>query len=611
MRRVSLHPTAIQAAAAAAVLGLVLAPSPVLARGITTVPSDITGVDNHFPAGLFNWSSSGCGGGGVDFCGTLDFCQDGDRFGYALPGETCQPYNGPTIRLAPGKKYRLTLRNTATFGVSTNIHTHGLHIVGAGDSDDVTRSVDSGDCLDYTWDIADDHPGGTHWYHSHMHLNSESQVGGGAIGLLIVEDNLDLDSDVPLWASYERVLQIFRSPEVGFITNGEDVAELEVEQDRWFRLRVSIVDPLAVPDSFEIDGCEVAKVAHDGIWSSTVPQQAKTRYLLTGSSRADFAVRCSGRGEFRIRFRGRTVGRILSGRARSESIPLGEWNPKRPASLSGLREAFVPRQNTWEVYMSAGGINGIPWNERTPLRTIAYDEVHEWTIHRSEIHPFHKHLYHAMVVSPGGCGELQEGEFYDTIAGNDARGGCRIRFRTSDIGQRELLHCHVFSHSDQGAMGWVNVVGRNMPENNVRSPPYQCRDPVNCKGCDLTSPPSSRPTTRMPTSYPTEIPTLRPTKRPTARPTPSPTSHPTWWDIPTEPLDRHIDATAKTEGTASSEDVALSLWSVSPSGCGDGGCDMCDGDCDTDDDCIGFFQCFMRTDSEAVPGCTGSGIQGT
>ena len=216
MRRNSLNPTAIQAAAAAAVLGLVLAPSPVLARGITTVPSDISGVDNHFPAGLFNWSSSGCGGGGVDFCGTLDFCQDGDRFGYALPGETCQPYNGPTIRLAPGKKYRLTLRNTATFGVSTNIHTHGLHIVGAGDSDDVTRSVDSGDCLDYTWDIADDHPGGTHWYHSHMHLNSESQVGGGAIGLLIVEDNLDLDSDVPLWASYERVLQIFRSPEVGF-----------------------------------------------------------------------------------------------------------------------------------------------------------------------------------------------------------------------------------------------------------------------------------------------------------------------------------------------------------------------------------------------------------
>ena len=73
---------------AAVTLYLVLAPSPILARGVTTVPSDITGVDNHFPAGLFNWSSSGCGGGGVDFCGTLDFCQDGDWFGYALPGET-------------------------------------------------------------------------------------------------------------------------------------------------------------------------------------------------------------------------------------------------------------------------------------------------------------------------------------------------------------------------------------------------------------------------------------------------------------------------------------------------------------------------------------------
>ena len=102
----------------------------------------------------------GCGDGGIDFCGTLDFCQDGDRFGYALPGDRCQPYNGPTIRLIPGSRYRLTLRNTAT--VSTNIHTHGLHIVGAGDSDDATRSVGAGECLDYTWDITDDHPGGTH-----------------------------------------------------------------------------------------------------------------------------------------------------------------------------------------------------------------------------------------------------------------------------------------------------------------------------------------------------------------------------------------------------------------------------------------------------------------
>ena len=588
---------------------LFLAPSSVLARGVTTVPSGISGVDNHFPAGLFNWSSLGCGGGGVDFCGTLDFCEDGDKFGYALPGDDCQPYNGPTIRLAPGKKYRLTLRNFAT--ISTNLHTHGLHIVGAGDSDDITRSVDSGECLDYTWDIPKDHPGGTNWYHPHLQINSESQVGGGAMGLLIVDDNLHINPDVPLWASYERVLQIFRSPDVGYITNGEDVAEVEVERDRWFRLRVSVVDPLAVPDRFLIEGCNFMKIAHDGVWSSTVPipPSRLSRYLLAGSSRSDFVVKCNSEGRFDVRFRGRTVARIVSGRARSEVIPLREWKPERPQSMAGLRETFVPRENTFDVVMSDSGINGIPWNEDVPLREIAYDQVHEWTIVRSEVHAFHAHLYHAMVVSPGGCGAMhQEGEFYDTISGFDPTGRCRIRFRTADIGQRELLHCHVFEHSDQGAMGWVNVVGRNMPENNVDSPPYQCRRPVNCDNCDDTFP------TYRPSSKPTSVPTRNPTDRPTPRLTPVPTRNPT----------RNIKLGDEDDGFASAvfsiespsvtaipgNGAGPSLTSIGfvAEGCGLQACGECFGDCDTDNDCAGDLRCYQRFGFEAVPGCTGPGI---
>jgi FtsP/CotA-like multicopper oxidase with cupredoxin domain len=78
------------------------------------------------------------------------------------------------------------------------------------------------------------------------------------------------------------------------------------------------------------------------------------------------------------------------------------------------------------------------------------------------------------IATPKGCGPAyEEGEFYDTIS---APGDCTVRFRTADIGQRCVLHCHVLYHEDNGSMSWVNVTGDGMPMNNVQSPSYSCPD---------------------------------------------------------------------------------------------------------------------------------------
>ena len=45
-------------------------------------------------------------------------------------------------------------------------------------------------------------------------------------------------------------------------------------------------------------------------------------------------------------------------------------------------------------------------------------------------------------------------------------------------------------------------------------------------------------------------------------------------------------------------------------GCGAGGCNLCEGDCDTDSDCKAGLQCFHRTFLESVPGCSGGGSGG-
>ena len=45
-------------------------------------------------------------------------------------------------------------------------------------------------------------------------------------------------------------------------------------------------------------------------------------------------------------------------------------------------------------------------------------------------------------------------------------------------------------------------------------------------------------------------------------------------------------------------------------GCGAGGCDLCEGDCDRDSDCKAGLRCFQRTRLESVPGCSGDGVSG-
>lgn len=171
-----------------------------------------------YPGVVFPWSNTTCLDG-YDFCGVLEFCQGDNEhnatvFGYRLPCVEddcdCPGVSGPLVRLLPGKRYRLTLRNSALH--DTNLHTHGLHIVGSGDSDDVTRIVSAdGYCLDYTWDIAKDHLGGTNWYHAHHHGVAEAQIGGGAYGMLIVEDNTNLHMSLPSWAENELLLQIVQT----------------------------------------------------------------------------------------------------------------------------------------------------------------------------------------------------------------------------------------------------------------------------------------------------------------------------------------------------------------------------------------------------------------
>ena len=114
----------------------------------------------------------------------------------AKPGD----FVAPVIRVAPGQHLAIDIANRlepcteeqrakhSCFN-DTNLHTHGLWVSPAGNSDNVLVSVRPGEDFQYRYDIPAEHPAGTFWYHPHAHGAGFVQVGSGMAGALIVTGN--------------------------------------------------------------------------------------------------------------------------------------------------------------------------------------------------------------------------------------------------------------------------------------------------------------------------------------------------------------------------------------------------------------------------------------
>ncbi|NBF01714.1 multicopper oxidase domain-containing protein [Pseudomonas sp. Fl5BN2] len=114
------------------------------------------------------------------------------------------PFVAPTINVTPGDTVRITLNNklkpkdeqpcNAHSGEpdkpqcfnSTNLHSHGLWVSPAGNSDNVMLSINPGVSFQYEYNIPADHPAGTFWYHPHRHGSTALQVASGMAGALII-----------------------------------------------------------------------------------------------------------------------------------------------------------------------------------------------------------------------------------------------------------------------------------------------------------------------------------------------------------------------------------------------------------------------------------------
>eukprot|EP01084_Bolivina_argentea_P155587 271137_1 len=491
-----------------------------------------------------------------------------------------QMFPSPTIRFIPGKTYKLTLENDldaeaeeSTLNIIkevnyTNIHTHGLHISGESPADNIFNKIDPKTSYQYTYHIPCDHSGGTHWYHPHHHGSTTIQAGGGSSGALIVEDNINIETNsFPDWykqlGELIMVVQyvdlgkiasvgngvdlLFKAdPEIAFYTiNGQHKPTICINKNEYTKFRILHVNiasgvTLAIPET----SCHVYLLAKDGILVDPAPRHIPMRQMpLSVASRADVAVTCGSQGIFELT--GQTTGTPfvigyihVTDTGIASPIILSTFNPFRPSYLQSLlNEAHI--DNIRSMKMSARTINGQKFSGSSNYQfTISSGSINEWNINGAGAHPFHVHVNHFQIISGGDGGNYNEqgwvkpGDWIDTLNTNAV-----VRFKADRFGGKVILHCHILEHEDQGAMGVFLIDGGCDAGKNhfgsVGSP--QCVwDICSANPAPTTaSPTTASPTTASPT---TTSPTAAnpTTASPTAVSSPT-TASPTTASSPTDP----------------------------------------------------------------------------
>ena len=403
----------------------------------------------------------------------------------------CDSIPGPTITMVPGNKYVLQFRNLLTYEPASeehnvfkdpnvsNLHTHGLHISGESPGDDVTRSFEGQAGGDFVYDIPADHMGGTFWYHAHHHGSTYLQVSAGAFGLIVIDDQFD-GIPASVAAMEERQLVVaYLDPGVAgtggdtlisgslsptWTVNGQVNGMMEVPMGTWHHWRVLLADRDAKAKTFSVGpGCEIALMARDGVWRTEVPKPLPTNSIsLTGASRADLAVNCTANSSISVGNQVVASINVDGGIPDTYPSPYDSetdmtWLSQRPVYLQDLRGGQADHRET--INMGARTVAGSKWDHAVPNFTLNTNGVQEFTLKGATNHPFHLHVYHVQVQ--GDCGDFEDGEYYDVVAGN-----CTIRFKlTSETAYqgRTVMHCHILEHEDQGAMGWVDVLGGTLP----------------------------------------------------------------------------------------------------------------------------------------------------
>jgi len=487
---------------------------------------------------------------------------------------TTRAHNGripsPTLRFKRGQEYHLKLINTLSPEPAstlhneikdlqwTNIHTHGLHISGESPADNIFDKINGGEDHLYIYNFPCDHAGGLSWYHPHVHGSTAVQVGGGAVGAIIVEEDARAEG-LPLWLiSMEEIVLVIQHLELNrlrgiarrgsdpvfnfnggnsdfWIINGEYQPDICLTTGKWKRFRIVNSD-MRRANEYTIDAaggdtssCNVYLISKDGVLihgqNNQVPREITTRTMyFTVASRAEVAVKCTQSGSYSITTSAingaNTViaNIVVSDPFGTEAdIQLTPFHPIRPRYLHSLIDVDPAKwisdggeYNTETVSIDRIAEGGFGFNNQlfagpttniftNPLRA---GSLQQWTLSRNNNHPLHIHVNHFQILSLrrndiGSDPNWTEiGDWLDII--NEE---ATIRFVADRFGGHVIMHCHILEHEDAGTMALTFIEGGCDAFGNDISPNsgLPCDKQKNC----------NIPFIKQPTTAPTLIPVCR------------------------------------------------------------------------------------------------------
>jgi FtsP/CotA-like multicopper oxidase with cupredoxin domain len=436
------------------------------------------------------------------------------------------PVEAPTLRLDPGDQLELTLTDRLSYvpphtdaatsvATSTNIDFHGLNIPADRHQGEVSTTAirNTDPAFAYKFQIPKDHPPGMYWYHPLLAGSATLQLNGGASGVLIVGG---MEKAKPEVAGLpERILvvrQQFDEPDTWppgeyrltlnfqpafFPHRPSPVIQMKPGAREFWRMANATAQAfLALQVMFGDTAQPVKLVALDGVpvrksldlRTIELPPGGRAEFIVTGPAIGQ-AARLQ-KAEFET---GRTgsenepqeLAKIVAAAGAMESPALG-GGPSSPAERgwagradAALAEGRATAERKLYFAEATNGTNGptrffLTVEGQTPkvfdpsgppAVVTKVGAVEDWIVanHSGEVHAFHMHRSHFLLLSVNGR-KVPNAELRDTVIvpawdgiGPYPTVKLRLDFRDPRTAGTFVFHCHILHHAEAGMMGKIQV----------------------------------------------------------------------------------------------------------------------------------------------------------
>lgn len=399
---------------------------------------------------------------------TLDIAKDKVKVGNGKMDSNVYngKYIGNTWDVKGGDTIKVHLANNGS--QPTNLHTHGLHVSPKGNSDNVLLNIKPGESFDYVYKLPENHPPGTYWYHPHLHQYTDTQVGGGMLGAIIIRGNID---ELPgIKGVPERTLVLTtqdKGNDVGRLVNNMMNPTMYIRPFETLRLRLIN----ASNDDFyniKIPGQKLYIISRDGNTLSEV--ENKDSEVMAPGDRIEILFQAGPWGEYNLQSAKYEQGFFTYPKQDFMKIKvfgLPVIPKKLPTTLipyDNFKDAKI--DNTRILTFSEGGttmnptylLDGKEFNPHVVNQVMTLGATEEWKLvnESGEVHPFHIHINPFQVVSING--KSVDRKSLDDTFPVPARGEVTIRTKYKDFNGKYVLHCHILFHEDNGMMQLVEVV---------------------------------------------------------------------------------------------------------------------------------------------------------